>query len=111
MIKFLAITAAAISLSTPAHAGSIAITVTTTVTGAQTKTFTIPDAQIARAFAAYKAAQGQVCDNASPPVCGAPSNAQTFTYIATRIVSDMVAITRDYEQRQSHSTVTDIQPQ
>lgn len=67
-------------ITTAAHAGSITFSATP---GGLTKTQTLTDAEISRIIAWARAAYGQICDAATPPVCRERTNAEAFDAVAS----------------------------
>jgi hypothetical protein len=103
-MKHLAFALALLAASS-AHAGSLTLTA---VAGGTTFTqsVTISDADVTRVLNAYKTIYGQICDNATPPVCRARTNAETFLAIATGIFAGIKNNVLSQEQAGAASTAT-----
>jgi len=88
-----------------AQAGTLTLTATAGA-GTMTQSVTIPDADVTRVLNAYKTIYGQICDNATPPVCRARTNAETFLAIATGIFTGIKNNVLSQEQAGVAATAT-----
>lgn len=105
MKELLAALSVALLLTLPARAGTITISVTT---GAGTSSFaaTVADADLARMSAAYNAALGQICDNATPPVCRNRTAKEILQGWAQGLLSGTMANVASYEKGLAAATAT-----
>jgi hypothetical protein len=96
------------SVAIPAEAGTITITIVTAGApcnaGACTKTYTAPDADLAKIITAY----GPQCQNIGQPPC---TQLQTIQWWVDSLIQNTVSTVTSFYQRQVSTAVVPINPQ